>query len=311
MKAKKQRKLITFDWAMKRLLRSKANFDILEGFLSELLDEDIVILEILESESNKESKAGKFNRVDIKVKNSAGEFIIIEVQYDRELDYLQRILYGTSRVITEQMQESKPFSKLVKVISVNILYFDLGHGSDYIYHGTTTFRGKHLNDDLLLDERQQKLFGNTQIHNLFPEYYLIRINNFNNIATNSLDEWIYFLKNEEIKDEFKAKGIQKAKKSFSLLNLPDKERLAYAKYQDDLRYQASLVESNYGLGRLEGRDEGIAIGIEKGHEKGIEKGKIEGKIEIAIEMIKDGESNDRIRKYTGLTDVEINGLRKG
>ena len=41
MKAKKQRKLITFDWAMKRLLRSKANFDILEGFLSELLDEDI------------------------------------------------------------------------------------------------------------------------------------------------------------------------------------------------------------------------------------------------------------------------------
>ena len=159
MKAKKQRKLITFDWAMKRLLRSKANFDILEGFLSELLDEDIVILEILESESNKEGKTDKFNRVDIKVKNSAGEFIIIEVQYDRELDYLQRILYGTSRVITEQMQESKPFSKLVKVISVNILYFDLGHGSDYIYHGTTTFRGKHLNDDLLLDERQQKLFA--------------------------------------------------------------------------------------------------------------------------------------------------------
>ena len=33
------RKLITFDWAMKRLLRSKANFEILEGFLSELLGE--------------------------------------------------------------------------------------------------------------------------------------------------------------------------------------------------------------------------------------------------------------------------------
>ena len=118
------RKLITFDWAMKRLLRSKANFEILEGFLSELLGEDILILEILESESNKESKTDKFNRVDLKVKDSKGEIVIIEVQYERELDYLQRMLYGTSRVITEHQQESEAYSKLVKVISVNILYFD-------------------------------------------------------------------------------------------------------------------------------------------------------------------------------------------
>ena len=31
------RQLISFDWALKRLLRSKANFEILEGFLTELL----------------------------------------------------------------------------------------------------------------------------------------------------------------------------------------------------------------------------------------------------------------------------------
>ncbi len=46
------------------------------------------------------------------------------------------------------------------------------------------------------------------------------------MATTSLGEWIYFLKNEEIKDEFKAKGIQKAKKFFSLLSLPEEEQLA-------------------------------------------------------------------------------------
>ena len=96
-----QRKLITFDWAMKRLLRSKANFEILEGFLSELLSDEIKIIELLESESNKDHAADKFNRVDLKVKNRAGEIIIIEVQYEREFDYLQRMLYGTSRVITE------------------------------------------------------------------------------------------------------------------------------------------------------------------------------------------------------------------
>ena len=84
-----KRKLITFDWAIKRLLRSKANFGILEGFLSELLKEDITILDVLESESNKETKVDKFNRVDLKVRNSKQEIIIIEIQYDREFDYLQ------------------------------------------------------------------------------------------------------------------------------------------------------------------------------------------------------------------------------
>ena len=107
------RKLISFDWAMKRLLRSKANFEILEGFLSELTREDITILEVLESESNKENKVDKFNRVDLKVKNEKNEIIIIEVQYERELDYLQRILYGTSRLITEHIEESEPYSKII------------------------------------------------------------------------------------------------------------------------------------------------------------------------------------------------------
>jgi predicted transposase/invertase (TIGR01784 family) len=126
---------------------------------------------------------------------------------------------------------------------------------------------------------------------------LLRINNFNDVAATTLDEWIYFLKNEEIKDNFKAKGIQKAKKAFSLLSMPEKDRLAYSRYQDDLRYQASLVESNYGLGRLDGREAGIEEGIEQRN------------TEIALEMIKDGESYDKIRKYTGLTDEEIERLR--
>ena len=288
------RKLITFDWAMKRLLRSKANFEILEGFLSELLNEDIVILEVLESESNKESKTDKFNRVDLKVKNRAGEIIIIEVQYEREFDYLQRMLYGTSRAITEHQQEGEPFSSLVKVISVNILYFDLGHGSDYIYRGTTSFTGIHDKDNLQLSSRQQKLYGREQIFHLFPEYYLIRINNFNDIAATPLDEWIYFLKNEEIKDEFKAKGLQKAKKAFSLLSLPEKDRLAYARYQDDLRYQASLIESNYGLGRLEGKEEG--------REEGREEGKEEGKIEVARRLIEKGMSVEEAAEVAGVSE---------
>ena len=308
MTTRSPRKLITFDWAMKRLLRSKVNFEILEGFLSELLGEDILILEILESESNKESKRDKSNKVDLKVKNSKGELVIIEVQFDRELDYLQRILYGTSRVITEHQKKGQAYATLVKVISVNILYFDLGHGTDYIYHGTTTFTGIHDNDKLQLNIQQQKLYGKIQIHNIYPEYYLIRINNFNRLATTSLDEWIYFFKNEEIKDEFKAKGIQKAKQSFSLLSLPEEEQLAYARYQDNLRYEASLVESNYGLGhiegkeegRIEGKEEGIEIGIDIGIEKGIGIGIEKSKLDIAKRLVEHGMSIEEAAVISGI-----------
>ena len=294
MNPRSSRKLITFDWAMKRLLRGKANFEILEGFLSELLGEDILILEILESESNKDNRGDKFNRVDLKVKNSKSEIIIIEVQFERELDYLQRMLYGTSRVITEHQNEGEAYATLVKVISVNILYFDLGHGTDYIYHGTTTFIGIHDNDKLELNIRQQKQFGKSQINHIYPEYYLIRINNFNRMATTSLDEWIYFLKNEEIKDEFKAKGIQKAKQSFSLMSMTEEEQLAYARYQDGLRYEASLIESNYGLGRMEGKEEGRMEGRMEGKE--------EGRLEVARRLVEKGMSIEEAAEIAGIDE---------
>ncbi|HFQ80643.1 MAG TPA: Rpn family recombination-promoting nuclease/putative transposase, partial [Desulfobacterales bacterium] len=188
-----RRRLISFDWAMKKLLRSKANFEILEGFLSELLKTDIQIIEILESESNKEDRRDKLNRVDLKVKNQDDEIVIIEVQYEREFDYLQRILFGTSKVVTEHIQESEPYSEIVKVISVNILYFDLGQGEDYIYHGKTSFKGLHRQDILDLSEEQQKLYKKDQVYQIFPEYYLLKVNNFNDIAKDTLDEWVYFL----------------------------------------------------------------------------------------------------------------------
>ena len=88
---------IRFDWAVKRLLRNKANFGVLEGFLTVLLGEPIRIVEILESEGNQQRENDKFNRVDIKARNSKDEIIIVEVQNTREIYYLERILFEIGR----------------------------------------------------------------------------------------------------------------------------------------------------------------------------------------------------------------------
>ena len=114
-------KYIRFDWAVKRMLRDKANFAVLEGLITVLLGEKITISEILESEGNQESASDKFNRVDIKAINSKGEIIIVEVQLTRQLYYLQRMLYGVSKAITEHIQIGDKYDNVKKVYSINIL----------------------------------------------------------------------------------------------------------------------------------------------------------------------------------------------
>lgn len=298
------RKLITFDWAIKRLLRSKANFGILEGFLSELLKEDITILEVLESEGNQDYSQDKFNRVDLKVRNNKQELIIIEIQYDRELDYLQRIFYAATKTAIEHMEQGKAYSGVTKVISINILYFDLGRGTDYIYHGTTNFMGLHHHDRLELNERQKILFKCSSIAALYPEFYLIKINRFNDIAKDTLDEWIYFLKNEDIKPDFTAKGLKEAKEKMDILKLPEKERKEYENYQEQLHYQASMYESTY----CEGVEKGIKQGIKQGMEKGIEQGTNQAIKAIALNLLKQGVALELITMATGLPEADIKQL---
>ncbi|PIX32783.1 MAG: hypothetical protein COZ59_12190, partial [Bacteroidetes bacterium CG_4_8_14_3_um_filter_31_14] len=247
--------LIKFDWAVKRLLRNKANFGILEGFLSELLNEDIKIKSILESESNKLNKYQKFNKVDLLVKNSKAELIIIEIQNNQEHDYLLRILFGTSILSVNNIDEGMDYSQIKKIISVNIVYFDLGQGNDYIYHGTTQFIGLHTKDILKLTKEQESLYHTANISKIYPEYYVIKVNQFNDIAKDTLDEWIYFFKKDEIKDEFKAKGIKEAKKQLDILKLSDTERKEYENYIEHQRYERSLIVSNYKVGKIEGKKE--------------------------------------------------------
>ena len=196
-------------------MRNKANFGVLEGFLSELLFDDIRIEKILESEGNRtanrqETEEDKFNRVDILTQNSKNELIIIEIQNTYEIDYLQRMAYGASKALTENLSLGQAYAEIKKIISINIVYFDLGQGQDYVYKGGTIFKGLHQHDTLTLSNKQQIAFSKENISDIFPEYYIIKVNKFNNIAKDTLDEWVYFLKNSEVKDEFRAKGLKQA-----------------------------------------------------------------------------------------------------
>ena len=281
-------KYIRFDWAIKRLLRNKANYDVLEGFLSVLLGLDIRIIKFLESEGNQEAKDDKYNRVDILCEESRGELIIVEVQNDRAYSYFHRMLYGTSKVITEYIELGQDYEKVQKVYSVNIVYFELGQGSDYVYHGKTVFKGIHDGDILMLSKKQREMFGREKAGDVFPEYYVLKVNDFDSVAKTPLDEWIDFLKTGNIDDSYTAKGLPEAREKLRIDGLPDEERRAYIREMERRMVENDAMKSTH----IDGVDEGI--------EKGIRQ--------VASNMKRAGMPISEIMQMTGLSEQDVESL---
>lgn len=296
--------LVRFDWAVKRLLRNKSNFVILEGFLSTLLEEKITIVRLLESEGNKEECDDKFNRVDMLAEDSKGELLIIEVQNNRELDYFHRMLYGASKAITEYINEGQAYGIIRKVYSINIVYFELGQGKDYVYHGRTTFKGIHYNDILQLSARQREQFVREEAGDLFPEYYVLRVEGFNEQAKTPLDEWIKFLKTGEIAYGSTVPGLQEASERLRIDQLSPSEKRQYYSDMEAIRYQRSVITTGW----IEGRADGLAEGKAEGKAEGLEEGRAESQRLIALNMKKQGISPAIIAQCTGLSATEIEAL---
>ena len=293
-------KYIRFDWAVKRMLRDKANFAVLEGLITVLTGEKVTIAEILESEGNQESAVDKFNRVDIKAKNERGDIIIVEVQLTRQLYYLRRMLYGVSKAITEHIEIGNKYDKVKKVYSINILYFDLGQGSDYLYHGKTVFTGVHTGDQLRVNTREADEIKMTVPEDVFPEYYIVRVNEFNDVARTPIEEWLDYLKNNRIKDDTSTPGLKEARQRLLYMTMTDAERKAYDAHMDDIMVQNDVLDTAKMEGRAEGRIEGRA--------EGRVEGRTEEKIEMAKKMKAMGMAIETISQISGLTAEQIEQL---
>lgn len=309
-------KYIRFDWAVKRLLRNKANFGVLEGFLTVLLGESIHIVEILESEGNQQCESDKFNRVDIKARNSKDEIIIVEVQNTREIYYLERILFGVAKAITEHIELGNLYSEVKKVYSVSILYFDIGKGNDYLYHGQNTFVGVHTGDFLEVSTKEKNAIVRKLPSEIFPEYFLIRVNEFNKVAVTPLEEWIEYLKTGVIRPDTKAPGLEEARRKLIYYNMNRAEQLAYDEHINAVMIQNDVLTTAAEEGRQEGRQEGREEGRQEGREEGRLEGRLEGlaagrqeeKKENARNMKKLNVSFDIIHRVTGLSIEEIDKL---
>ena len=289
-------RFIRFDWAIKRLLRQKANFGVLEGFLTVFIGEPIKIVDILESEGNQQAEDDKFNRVDIKAKNSKGDIIIVEIQNTSELYYLERVLYGVAKAITEHINLGNTYKEVKKVYSISILYFDLGKGSDYIYVGQNNFVGLHTKDNLIISTKEKDTIVRKSPAEIFPTYMLVRVNEFNKIAVSPIEEWVDYLKNGVIKPDTTAPGLQEAREKLRYYSMSDAERHAYDEHVNAIMIQNDVL----GNAKLEGRAEGCA--------EGRAEGRAEERIDTAKRLLAMGLSPQQVVDGTMLPLEEVEKL---
>lgn len=118
-----------------------------------------------------------------------------------------------------------------------------------MYVGKTEFKGLHTHDVLQLSENQKRVYPIHEVSDIYTTYYLLKVNKFNDVVLNSLDEWVYFLKNSEIKDEFTAPGLPEAREKLRRDNLSPSDKQAYEKYI----HQKRISENVYHTALEEGR----------------------------------------------------------
>jgi predicted transposase/invertase (TIGR01784 family) len=287
--------LVSFDYAIKYLLKDKGDYDIVEGFISALISscgyKPVKIKALLEPASNKESKELKSSIADLVVEDDCGNKYIVEIDRSYTSLFLHKACFNSSRLIVDSISSSDDYSTIKKIIHINLLYFPFGNIKAPLHYGKTVFHeiDKAHPQNLHIADLGMRFFD---AHNILPEYFVISVPLFNDVIKNELDEWLYMMKHSEVKEDFKSPYMKKVADRLNILKMTPAERKEYTAYRNE-----SLKERDY-----------IVSAEEKGIEIGKAEGKAEEKIAIARNLLTQKIDINTISIATGLSEEEIKNL---
>src|ERR1700735_4734638 len=120
-------KLISFDFAIKYLLKDKGNYGIVEGFLSALLMEQgykpVKIVSLMDTESNKEEYSQKKSLADLIVEDEEHTKYIIEIERQEVKNFVHKSCFNTSRLLVDQVSSGVDYTNIKKIFHISLLYF--------------------------------------------------------------------------------------------------------------------------------------------------------------------------------------------
>ena len=291
--------LISFDYAIKYLLKDKGDYSIVEGFISALLKtigyKDVKIVALLETESNKEDSKSKRSLADVIVEDEDHHKYIIEIERNVKDSFIHKSCFNTSRLIVDNLAQREDYTQIVKVFHISLLYFPVGQGA--IYHGKTIIHEIETNERLsvhIRNQETQQIFDATDI---LPEYFYISVPLFNDRLEKEIDDWLHVMKYDEVPKNYHSPYMVQVAEKLSILKMTSEERANYS------YYQKKLYNDRDELQAAEARGE--ARGVEIGEAKLREEKNI-----IANNLLKAGLANDLIAESTGLSVEEIIKLKK-
>ena len=287
-----EKPLISFDFAIKYLLKSKGDYDIIEGFISALFASQgyppIKINALLDSESNKEELDLKRSIADLVVEDADGNKYIVEIERAYTPNFMHKACFNSSRLVVDGIYGSQDYTTIKKIFHISLLYFSTKGMEKPIYHGKTIVHEvdtKHPVDVNIANEGL--VIFNTP--NVFPEYFFISVPMFDDVINSEIDEWLYVMKHSEIKQGFKSPYMTKVAERLSVIKMSSEERNEYIYYQKQSVYSQDILSAAEAKGEAKGKAEGRA----------------EEKMEIAKAMLAKNKPVEEIEEFTGLSKEEI------
>jgi predicted transposase/invertase (TIGR01784 family) len=252
--------LVSFDYAIKYLLRDKGDYSIVEGFISALLKtkgyKDVKIIALLESESNKEDSKDKRSLADLIVEDEDKHKYIIEIERNVKDSFIHKSLFNTSRLIVDNLAQREDYTQILKVFHISLLYFPIGNGNGAIYHGKTIIHEIETNDKLsvhIKNKETNEVFDATDI---LPEYFYISVPQFNDRLEKEIDDWLHVMKYDEVPKNYHSPYMAQIADKLSILKMTKDERNNYSYYQKKLYNDRDELQAAEARGEARGKNEG-------------------------------------------------------
>jgi predicted transposase/invertase (TIGR01784 family) len=308
-----EKPLISFDYAIKYLLKDKGDYEIVEGFISALLKsqgyKDVKIISLLDTESNKENSKSRRSLADVVVEDEEHRKYIVEIERNVYSGFIHKACFNTSRLIVDNLAQKVDYTEIVKVFHISILYFPVGKGP--IHHGQTIIRDIETRERLTVHIKNPETDAIVDATDILPEYFFISVPLFNDRLEREIDDWLYVMKHDAVPETFQSAYMEKVADKLSILKMTPVERDSYYSYLKQVYTDRDQISTAMQKGKEEGRKEGEQIGITKGEQIGMAKGEqklLEEKNQIARNFLELGLEAQTISQATGLTVEEIKAL---
>ena len=303
--------LISFDYAIKYLLKDKGDYSIVEGFISALLNtqgyKDVKILALLETESNKEDPKDKRSLADLIVEDADHKKYIIEVERNIFDSFMYKACFNVSRLIVDNLAQRADYNEIIKVFHISLLYFPIGNGP--IYHGKTIIHETETQEKLNFHIKNPKTGQMFDTVAIFPEYFFISIPMFKDRLEKEIDDWLYVMKHDEVPAKFHSPYMEQVKTKLSILKMTPAERDSYYYYLQQVYKDRDQLKSAEARGIEIGETRGEA----RGEARGIEIGKTAGEklatYKIVKKLLQRGTAIAVIKDSTDLTIAEIETIK--